>query len=889
VTVNADSSSQSTLQLPRLEVRRVLGSGGMGVVHAAYDPLLEREVAVKVIRVTGAASGARARILREARAIARISHPNVVHVYSAEAIDDQVAIVMELVQGQTLRAWLAEKKRTWQEIVAVFVEAGRGLAAAHDAGLVHRDFKPDNVMVRSDGRVCVLDFGLARALEAQAADGSTVPLTPDTARTLSAETTVTLDASTPVDHASPPGAQSRVTATGALVGTPLYMAPEQHLGASTDARADQFAFCVALYRALFGRHPFDDTTYATLVKSVVAGEYRAPTAKAVPQPIVRAIRRGLGVAPDQRYATIKALLDAVESKAAGTRRHVWAGVGGVTAFAALLAGLAVSNRAAKHSIGRLIPPPSPKRLTASGDVTWTQVSPDGRWLLLRKGYDLRLVDLTGRSPDKLITNRTLTPCEPAWSSDSQVFSVEHESKTTLHTVDSSRPPRDIPLRGCTVFVGNDEIASHNRDAPEIQFFHLSSGLRRSCRFSGTTGWFDSLAAAPERNQFLVATYQEATAQQHLWIMTMNCEDTTHVASFPTPGVDALVHHGVRASWGTTPDEVLTVVHGYTPRRASIVSISLSGEGPPTPILTSPSIDNWSVTRDGTAYYAQGDVSRDVWLKKKSGELLRLTRGGEGRVLGSLTADGKGVLVVELTDTGRALRVLPLDGGEAVTISLHDDPALVPTMASMSSNGMIAIQGTRHGVPVVFLRDSDGRVYVPPEFGRMGTSMTSWVGDRLLLNTPGNRDFAVYEKGRLRPFNLLADASLGYALFPRGAPDGERVALSLNRRGEGDGLWVVDVQSQQETKLSAGLMPPAGWSADGAFVYAARRYEATKVLRIPAAGGGAPELWVELPELGWPQQLLATPNGDVVVAYNVDRADAYSVPLTPPDRTNRSGD
>src|SRR5204863_3155819 len=187
----------------------------MGVVLRAYDPQLDRKVAVKLLRTSGLsardAAGLRSRLLREAQAMARLSHPNVLPVHDSGQHGDQVFVAMELVDGSTLREWMGAKRRLRRQILAAFVSAGRGLAAAHQAGLVHRDFKPDNVLVGRDGRVCVTDFGLAQAdLGAAVVRGK-----------------VAVDAP--------------LTRTGLLAGTPAYMAPEQLRGERVDARSDQFA------------------------------------------------------------------------------------------------------------------------------------------------------------------------------------------------------------------------------------------------------------------------------------------------------------------------------------------------------------------------------------------------------------------------------------------------------------------------------------------------------------------------------------------------------------------------------------------------------------------------------------------------------------------------
>src|SRR5690349_19726204 len=163
-----ESSKERVEQIGRYRLERVLGKGGMGVVHAAYDPELDRLVALKVLHE----SRGQARLVREAQAMARLRHPNVLTVHDVGVSDDRVYVTMELIEGTTLRAWQTTATRSWREIVSMYIAAGRGLAAAHDAGIVHRDFKPDNVLIGNDGSVRVADFGLARAGENPSSTGS---------------------------------------------------------------------------------------------------------------------------------------------------------------------------------------------------------------------------------------------------------------------------------------------------------------------------------------------------------------------------------------------------------------------------------------------------------------------------------------------------------------------------------------------------------------------------------------------------------------------------------------------------------------------------------------------------------------------------------------------
>jgi WD40 repeat protein/predicted Ser/Thr protein kinase len=275
-----------------------LGQGGMGVVYAAYDEKLDRKVALKLLRGQGS-EVARQRMVREARAMARLSHPNVAQVYGIEELGERSFIVVEYIDGVTLKAWLAERPRTRDEILAVFRSAGEGLAAAHAAGLVHRDFKPDNVMVRRDGRVLVMDFGLVHA----DLDGG---------RELAG-----------IDGL----AQPHLTQTGALLGTPAYMAPEQLLGRATDARSDQFSFCVALWEALHGQRPFAARTMKELTQAVTSGTLVEVERRDVPAWLRDVIVRGLAASPEQRWSSMPALLDALGHDPPRRRRRMAMGLG----------------------------------------------------------------------------------------------------------------------------------------------------------------------------------------------------------------------------------------------------------------------------------------------------------------------------------------------------------------------------------------------------------------------------------------------------------------------------------------------------------------------------------------------------------------------------------
>jgi len=264
--------------LGRFELKDKLGAGAMGVVWRAHDPKLGRDVALKLLR--HADESLTERLVREARSMAQVNHPNVVTVFEVGEAGGQAFIAMELVEGKSLRQWKSSVKPSVSEIVEHYLAAAAGLAAAHARGIIHRDFKPDNVLVGSDGRVRVTDFGLAAAKP-----GESAKLSPQAI------------------------ADVNLTTSGSVLGTPAYMAPEQFVGGNVDPRTDQFNFCVALYEALYSERPFEGRTFEELGDAVSEGKVKPPPAGTPVSGTLRAlVLKGLSVAPGDRFPNMDALI-----------------------------------------------------------------------------------------------------------------------------------------------------------------------------------------------------------------------------------------------------------------------------------------------------------------------------------------------------------------------------------------------------------------------------------------------------------------------------------------------------------------------------------------------------------------------------------------------------
>lgn len=349
----------------RYRIERRIATGGMGVVYAGRDLELGRPVALKLIRPRAESPRAQDRFVREARAMAKLRHPSVVTVYDLGKVGDQYFIVMELVEGGTLTEWLKAEPRTWRQIVPLFLQAAQALAAAHAAGIVHRDFKSENVLLDSDGRVRVTDFGVVRLLgvaDEPRAEGA-------------------------------PAAVAGATGSVGVVGTPGYIAPEVLADEEVDARADQFTFCVALYAALYGRRPFKvDPESSPLYETL--GELQPAPPGATPRWLHPIIVRGLSREPSDRWPTISALTAEIDrhlgsSDRIPSRSRRWQlvalSLAAALAGAVWLASRSGRKEAAAHQqrVDRQLTadPPRPAALVAS-------VSRDGRLLAWSRGGSL---------------------------------------------------------------------------------------------------------------------------------------------------------------------------------------------------------------------------------------------------------------------------------------------------------------------------------------------------------------------------------------------------------------------------------------------------------------------------------------------------------------------
>ena len=414
----------------RYEIRGLLGTGAMGVVYRARDPQLDRSLAIKLVRTDGATRSRGARLLREAQAMARLRHPNVVPIFDVGLADDAVFVAMPLLEGGTLRGWLRATPRSLDQILDRFVAAGRGLAAAHDAGLVHRDFKPDNVLIDEGGEVQVADFGLARLAHGNPARG---------------------------DDRRIPDPASQI---GHVVGTPAYMSPEQLRGRPSDARADQFSFCVAMWESLFDDRPFGKpSTTADPLQARLEAIEAGPVVSRRDRPawIAHVLTRGLAADPQDRWPTMQALLAAIAAHRAPRRWPVrLAATVGALAAAGGIAALAWPGR----------PQPAPyhlEPLTHRADIKQAALSPDGTRLAFVEGDALVVRGTEPDAEDRTIVDHGIADSPLSWSPDGThlVAGLPAGSETwvTAVLIDVATAARStLPGRGRGAFLSTGEIA-----------------------------------------------------------------------------------------------------------------------------------------------------------------------------------------------------------------------------------------------------------------------------------------------------------------------------------------------------------------------------------------------------------------------------------------------
>jgi hypothetical protein len=482
----------------RYQLCEELGAGAMGVVYRARDPRLDRAIAIKLVRHGGETSAGSVRLLREAQAMARLRHPNVVPIFDVGPAGGAVFLAMPLLEGGTLRSWLSDRPRSVDAILDRFVAAGRGLAAAHGAGLVHRDFKPDNVLLDADGEVHVGDFGLARL-----AGDEPGPV---------AEDLVSAD---------------ELTRTGAVVGTPPYMAPEQLRGLPIDARADQFSFCVALWEAVHGERPFPspkrgvEQPLLARLAAIASGPVMPSARPGRPAWLAELLARGLAADPDRRWPSMQALLDSIAAHRTARRWPRLAAGGSALGVVSVIAAFA-----------RPAPvPPAPALpavpLVRDGDLRAAAISPDGTRLALVTGDSLVIRGSEVGARDRIVVEHGVD-APIAWSPDNRHLLVGTVSElasviqTELVDIETGVQGK-LPATGFAAFLSDAEVAvtSYRQQSVAILGLGDRAGTGAICPVPGEYRFLLDVAGFPDGT--MVVETEALDSERHgLVILGRDC-------------------------------------------------------------------------------------------------------------------------------------------------------------------------------------------------------------------------------------------------------------------------------------------------------------------------------------------------------------------------------
>ena len=814
-------------KIGRYTIAGVLGSGGMGVVYRAFDPQLGRPVALKVVRPGHNSEETRERLIREAQAMAKLAHPNVIAVHDAGSVDDEVFVAMELVDGDNLAAWL-DAPHAWRDVLAMFEQAARGLAAAHAAGLVHRDFKPLNVLVGKDGRVRVLDFGLARPIAAGA------------------------DAATDAAHTDT--APLSLTRTGAILGTPLYMAPEQHAGGATDARTDQFAFCVALYHALYGAYPFGGGSLPELMVSVMEGKVTVPAGKRVPAWLRRVVLRGLSVRPDARFASMEALLDEVE---AGLRRRRLRAIAAIALPVVAIAAVATVLALRHDDVVPKLPPfasARPQQITFGGNAFAPSLSHDRHHLAYLIGSNfasesaLVIQDLaTGATRLLRATSNTR---DLRWSPDDSALLTGNQFGALIAPAAGGEA---LQFGGCTLATWSPDgrtILQRCQDGTQWAFIDVATGERRKLDLAIPRTL--SLADIDWSSRDLLLAVSTEKSSQSLWTMRPDGTDLHEIYSasglfsLGTPRWNAAGDkiYFVR-SQGAIGELTILAFDARTGRAAETDAVSLGralGEG-----------DGFTISADETTLITSMS-STQVDLVALSGDRRTpLTQDTEPKSVLRVSRDGRRIAFASSAGSRSRIHIVTIEGQPIATLPPRDGAT---TALAWSPDGReLAYTIINGGVPEVWRADiGSGRTskLVDGAYTEVDWSPTG----QIVLAPLVNHNLVVLDPTTGAQHTLLDQPST-YAFTPRVSPDGKRIVVGRNVAGTND-LWSVEIDGSNARPIYGGEALPVGWSPDGNTVYVSDPETSTEVIGVDlvthaatiAATSPRPVLAIEPAGSGW---------------------------------------
>jgi len=796
------------------EVERELGSGGMGTVFLAHDPQLDRRVAIKILKSDFASDTASERFLREARTLARLSHPNVVPVYQAGEADGISYYVMEYVEGETLRARLKRGPMSKDEALKLANDLLSALEAAHERGIVHRDVKPSNIFLVGE-KALLGDFGIAKPTE-DSGEG--------------------------------------LTASGQRIGTPGYMAPEQVGGGEVTPATDIYAAGIVIYEAFTGRR------WSML----------SPTGEAdwsgVPSEFIKALSHALAWSPEDRWPDSSAFRRAVirgRRPLLALRAVAVTGAALVVALG-ITAALVLIRSDGSSPIGLS---PVHKQLTFVGEVGVSALSPNGdviAYSTTQPDGDAKVLvrDIAGGSPLELASHEHFMSMR--WSPDgSELLYYAWSDSGARVTGGAFLVPRfggpARPMRGvANIFTWSpdgSQIGSIGIASKFILLSDKSTGNTTSIDLGGSFLWLRDLDWSPGGG--LIAFLTEDSARHAIWTITVNgdqqqlvIEDTVELASPRwSPKGNAIYY--LRSQGLTQELRRIAVSSGGSPQgfAASVMSGLQVGGG------AGEWWSSFTLSTDGKQLlYTKETAYSNLWLLtvegSEGGEIGKeqLTTGTSLKSGGSISPDGKRI-AFSVAETDREnIFTMPLEGGPVKRVTfmeaINSDPVWSP------DGRRLAFGSEQGGARTVWTVSADGgdlQQFSETRLGPRETFALAWSPvNEILYLRPGNRNFHFLDPstGQERP--LVRNDSVGRMDFPYYSPDGKTVAVHWSQYFAGvHGLWMISLVDDWQASVLDGFLIPLGWSADGSWIFAVEGGK-RELLKVPAVADATPTTVGTLP-------------------------------------------
>jgi serine/threonine protein kinase len=826
------------LQIGPYRIVCEIGRGGMGRVYKARHDGLGRNAALKFLPPHLAADDkARERFLAEAQAVAALDHPNICTVHDVgESEDGRLYIAMTCYEGETLRAMFTRGPLPVEESLDFALRVAEGLAAAHAAGIVHRDVKPANVMVTDSGSLKLLDFGLARL------EGSL-----------------------------------HLTMAGARMGTVAYMSPEQVHGEAVDNRADIWSFGVVLYEMLTGRRPFGGEYEQAVIYNILHGE-PAPLRSLrpdAPPALARVVEKALAKEPAARYADMQAVVEDLRSAQRGapapaaTRpkapsRTRWGVLAVATALAALLVLAAVSMRSREPE--RRSPPASHRQVTTTGLARAPEISPDGQFMAYIEGTsetELRVVvqDLSGGNPI-VVLDQCYDCWNLRWLPDGSALSfsawIDPEQGRTANFL---VPRLGGALRRLDPYTGTfswspdgSRYAGASTSDKHIVIVERATGeITDRLDLDVPFTVFHGVDWSPKGDRLLFFTHDEEQ-RFTIWTIATDGSGIRNVVEAST--------HIFSPRWSADGAAIYYMLdQGATEAvmRVPIDSRSGAAVGPAVAVLTGlETDDSFSLSGDGKGLvYARASLSSHLWLltladpdTEPSLVAKPLTTGTAWSECPSISPDGQTVAFHRITDNAANIFVMPVEGGPPRQVTHREGENLCPVW---SPDGETLVFGSNEGngfrLWTVGVADGAVRSFAQTRIG--GVGLTWAPGAHILYPHVGNEGFYALDPETEEERPLLADRHQGRGFRPRYAPDGKRVALWGWRLGSSQtGLWTLRIGDDAPTLLQEGsgmAKTPIRWSADGDWIYVLERGTRETHLAMVHATSGESRLLAAVPE------------------------------------------